>query len=154
MAPVILRMDVHCPRCARSIRKLLKGMHGVEDVLVSLETGHVVVAGYSLDASLIRWRIQSRSRKPVTVVSDGSAEEAPPDCGQMVHLGPPRSGLPPPSRCYGGGAWAPGHHQTHHHAHALLHHQRQHPHGRYVRRRDEPLLHDDDDTPKGCCIVQ
>jgi copper chaperone CopZ len=179
MAPVILQMDVHCARCARRIRKALKGVHGafpsmafafaaqhtgararavvdvsfhltharmhadadlylrragVEDVWASVDTGLVVVAGYALDASMLRWRVQSRSRRPVVVVSDGAAEDAPPplDSAQMVHLGPP-GGYP---QYYG---WAPAHHQL--------------PlHGRYDA--PPPYYGGHDDNPNGCCTMQ
>jgi copper chaperone CopZ len=186
MAPVILQMDVHCARCARRIRKALKGVHGafpsmafafaaqhtgarargsrrlappghdrgptharthadadlyimragVEDVWASVDTGLVVVAGYALDASLLRWRVQSRSRRPVVVVSDGGAAEdalPPPDSAQMVHLGPP-GGYP---QYYG---WAP----AHHHQLPL--------HGRY--EAPPAYYGGHDDNPNGCCTMQ
>jgi hypothetical protein len=103
-------------------------MHaGVEDLWVSLETGFVVVAGSSLDASQLKWRIQSRTGKPVAVVSDGTAEEAPPDNGQMVHLGPPPQGYG-----YVGGAWVPAPHAFQYEAPARF----------------------NDDNPNGCCVMQ
>lgn len=107
---------------------------GVEDVWASVDTGLVVVAGYALDASMLRWRVQSRSRRPVVVVSDGAAEDAPPplDSAQMVHLGPP-GGYP---QYYG---WAPAHHQL--------------PlHGRYDA--PPPYYGGHDDNPNGCCTMQ
>lgn len=184
MAPVILQMDVHCARCARRIRKALKGVHGafpsiafaaqrstqararavadvslhlattgptharmhtdadlyimragVEDVWASVDTGLVVVAGYALDASMLRWRVQSRSRRPVVLVSDGGAAEdalPPPESAQMLHLGPP-GGYP---QYYG---WAPAHHQL--------------PlHGRY--EAPPAYYGGHDDNPNGCCTMQ
>ncbi|RLM61746.1 uncharacterized protein C2845_PM14G12560 [Panicum miliaceum] len=139
MAPVVvLEMDVHCLRCARRIRKVIKSLYGVEDLWVSLETGFVVVAGSSLDASQLKWRIQSRTGKPVVVVSDGTVEEAPPDNGQMVHLGPP-----PPPQGYGyvGGAWVPAPHAFQYEA------CRQ-----YVA--NEAPARFKDDNPNGCCVMQ
>ncbi|RLN12194.1 hypothetical protein C2845_PM09G08260 [Panicum miliaceum] len=62
--------------------------------------------GAPSDASQLKWRIQSRTGKPVAVVSDGTAQEAPPDNGQMVHLGPPPQWYGYPT--YGhGGRWVP-----------------------------------------------
>jgi len=83
----------------------------VEEVWVSVDTGLVVVGGTSLDASLLRWRIQTRTRRPVTVVSDGADPEPPqpqyqyaaPPPGYpqhyhysgMQYMGPPPSAAPP-----------------------------------------------------------
>ncbi|OEL34084.1 hypothetical protein BAE44_0004895 [Dichanthelium oligosanthes] len=140
MAPVILKTDVHCLRCARKIRKVLKSQYGVDDLWVSLETGFVVVAGPWLDASLLKWRIQSATGKPVDIVSDGAAAEAPPDNGQMVHLGPPQGYGSYPSYGYGGGgafSWVTAAH---------------HAHRQYVP--NEAPVYFNDDNPNGCCNVQ
>ncbi|KAG0541054.1 hypothetical protein BDA96_03G463000 [Sorghum bicolor] len=154
MAPVILEMDVHCLRCARKIRKAVRNMHGVEDVRVSVDSGLVVVKGASLDASLLRWRIQSRTGKPVAVVSDGggaAAAEEPP-AGQMVHLGP----TPPPLGYsysypypYGGGwpapalQYVPG-------GNVLPYDARQYA---MMMANDAPPCYRDD-GPSGCCTMQ
>ncbi|CAD6215314.1 unnamed protein product [Miscanthus lutarioriparius] len=89
MAPVILRMDVHCYGCAGKIRRVVKNLLGVEEVWVSVDTGLVVVGGTSLDASLLRWRIQTRTRRPVTVVSDGADPEPEPPQPQYQYAAPP-----------------------------------------------------------------
>ncbi|RLN25182.1 uncharacterized protein C2845_PM07G35180 [Panicum miliaceum] len=144
MAPVVvLKMDVHCLRCARRIRKIIKTLYGVEDLWVSLDTGFVVVAGSSLDASQLKWRIQSRTGKPVAVVSDGTAEEAPPpDIGHMVHLGPPPQGYGyPPYGYIGGGGWVPPPHTIQYEA------RRQ-----YVANEAPACFNDD--KPNGCCVMQ
>lgn len=108
----------------------------MEDLWVSLETGFVAVAGSSLDASQLKWRIQSMTGKPVAVVSDGTAEEAPPENGQMVHLGPPPQGYG-----YVGGAWVPA-------PHAFQYEARR----QYVA--NEAPARCNDDNPNGCCIMQ
>ncbi|KAJ1292850.1 hypothetical protein BS78_01G021900 [Paspalum vaginatum] len=160
MAPVILRMDVHCRGCASKIRRTIKNVFGVEEVWVSVETGLVVVVGASLDASLIRWRIQSRASTPVTVVSDGTEEPPPqyyaappPYCGYggggaMVHMG--------------GGGGGPAH------LPAAAYGQQQHPYAaayllpyvpasHWVPSRqympNEAPAYFNDDNPSGCCIV-
>ncbi|KAG2625811.1 hypothetical protein PVAP13_3KG298200 [Panicum virgatum] len=86
MAPVILRMDVHCYGCAGRIRKAVKNLLGVEEVWVSVDTGLVVVYGSSLDASLLRWKIQARTKRPVAIVSDGGGAEEPPHYAGMLLL--------------------------------------------------------------------
>ncbi|KAL6655109.1 hypothetical protein ACP70R_005935 [Stipagrostis hirtigluma subsp. patula] len=116
MAPVILEMDVHCLACARKIRNAVKKIYGVEGVWASPETGLVVVDG-PVDAAALRWRIQSKMRRAVAVVSDGGvaagaappeaywrrmARHAPPPYVGMVHLAPPHYGVPPPAYPYRG----------------------------------------------------
>ncbi|CAD6234820.1 unnamed protein product [Miscanthus lutarioriparius] len=152
MAPVILEMDVHCLRCARKIRKAVRNMHGVEDVRVSVGTGLVVVKGSSLDASLLRWRIQSRTGRPVAVVSDGGAAEEPP-AGQMLHLGPtpPLAGYSYsyPYGGYGGGwpapalQYVPG-------GNVLPYDASQYG---MMMTNDAPPCYRDD-GPSGCCTMQ
>ncbi|KAF8757410.1 hypothetical protein HU200_010929 [Digitaria exilis] len=89
MAPVILRMDVHCYGCADKIRRVLKNVLGVEEVWVSVERGLVVVSGAALDASLLRRKIHKRTKRPVAIVSAGVEEPPPP------HYAQPPAGYPP-----------------------------------------------------------
>ncbi|KAF8769121.1 hypothetical protein HU200_006901 [Digitaria exilis] len=166
MAPVVLRMDVHCYGCADKIRRVLKnhfqfripsntyGAHmlldsGVEEVWVSVERGLVVVSGAALDASLMRRKIQKRTKRPVAIVSAGAEEppplqySAPPPgypphlIGMAPHFGPhvPYTSYsyaqPPGSYPYGaptvaGGGWVPPQHLLQHRAErdAVLHAQR------------------------------
>ncbi|RCV29108.1 hypothetical protein SETIT_5G457100v2 [Setaria italica] len=161
---VVLKMELHCRRCVGRIRKLIRSLHaapacsvsagvcgeftclmcvrddaGVQDVWVSLETGLVVVAGPFLDASLLRWRIQYMTGKPVEVVSDGAPEEPSPDNGQMVHLGPPQTGYggyPYGGYYYGGGGWVPEYHAR-----------------RQYVPNEAPVCFNDD-NPNGCCVMQ
>nr|CAB3492578.1 unnamed protein product [Digitaria exilis] len=160
MAPVVLRMDVHCYGCADKIRRVLKNVLGVEEVWVSVERGLVVVSGAALDASLMRRKIQKRTKRPVAIVSAGAEEppplqySAPPPgypphlIGMAPHLGPhvPYTSYsyaqPPGSYPYGaptvaGGGW-------------MLVHAR---HGQYYMP-NEPLLWSNDEDPDGCCSVQ
>ncbi|KAL6636570.1 hypothetical protein ACP70R_024142 [Stipagrostis hirtigluma subsp. patula] len=96
MAPVILEMDVHCLGCASKIRRAIKDLYGVESVWVSPETGLVVVTG-GADAEALRCRIQSKMGRPVTVVNDGAAAEAPVETSRrMAPLPPPHPHAPPP----------------------------------------------------------
>ena len=117
--------------------RLTPWMHaGVEDLWVSLETGFVVVAGSGLDASQLKWRIQSRTGKHVAVVSDGTEDNQP----QMVHLGPPQGY----GYGYGGGAsWVPAPHALHQYEAA----RRQH-----LANEAPARFHDD--NPNGCCVMQ
>lgn len=179
MAPaVILRMDVHCRGCAGKIRRAINNLLGVEEVWVSADTGLVVVKGTSppLDPSQLRWRIQTRTRRPVTVVSDGGSEDhcypppqpqqyaAPPSgyqhhhySGGMIHVGPPPPAPAYPSYPYGGGGvgWVPAPAPPH-----LLQYVPtssadggyHFPSRQYVPN-DAPVWFNDD-NPNGCCSVQ
>ncbi|PVH30967.1 hypothetical protein PAHAL_9G022000 [Panicum hallii] len=166
MAPVILRMNVHCYGCAGRIRKAVKNLHGVEEVWVSVDTGLVVVSGSSLDASLLRWKIQARTKRPVAIVSDGGAEEPQqgyplPHYGGMVHLGPHAAYAhqppPPPAAYYpyaaapGAVSWVPAAAPPQH----LLQYvpgEMLHPRHQYVP--NEAPLWFNDENPNGCCSVQ
>ncbi|CAO2038991.1 unnamed protein product [Urochloa humidicola] len=118
MAPVILKTFVHCSSCAVRIQRAIKKYSGVDEVLVSVDTGLILVSGRNLDASFLKWRIQSKIRKcRVDIISDGTAEEPlplqyavpPPVCpsypypyyynsGTMAGGGPPAYyGQPPPA---------------------------------------------------------
>ncbi|TVU43992.1 hypothetical protein EJB05_03414, partial [Eragrostis curvula] len=119
MAPVILRMEVHCLGCARKIRKVVKNLYGVENVWASPDTGLVVVAG-SADAFALKQRIESKTRREVTIVSGGEDEPLPdvwqrqqalpppqtnvyPYYSRMVYSGPPQHyyvSPPPPPEAY------------------------------------------------------
>ncbi|CAO2038880.1 unnamed protein product [Urochloa humidicola] len=130
MAPVILKTFVHCSSCAGRIQRAIKNYSGVDEVLVSVDTGLFLVSGRNLDASFLKWRIQSKIRKcRVDITSDGTTEEPPPpqytapppvypafpypyyyNSGTMAGGGPPTYyGQPPPA--YGGaasmGIWVP-----------------------------------------------
>ncbi|CAO2181699.1 unnamed protein product [Urochloa humidicola] len=145
---VVLRMEVHCVRCARRIRKAIKSLYGavVQKVWASPETGHVVVAGEPcLDAPVLRRQLQSMTRQRVDVVNDGgAAEEASPDNGRMVHLGPPQT--------YGyyyagGGGWVP----------AAAPQQYSYGGYGYGARQyvpNEAPVCFNDDNPNGCCVMQ
>ncbi|OEL16068.1 hypothetical protein BAE44_0022912 [Dichanthelium oligosanthes] len=173
MAPVILRMDVHCYGCAGKIRKVVKNLLGVEEVWVSVDTGLVVVAGTSLDASLLRWKIQMRTKRPVAIVSDGVEELPPPPQPQyalpppgyphysgMVHLGPqhaPYAQHQPPANPYYGAApaaavgWVPA---TAPSQHMLQYVPSELLHARHQYMPNEAPLWLNDENPNGCCSVQ
>ncbi|TVU44286.1 hypothetical protein EJB05_03722, partial [Eragrostis curvula] len=154
MAPVILHMDVHCLRCARKIRRSIEHLHGVERVWAAPESGLVFVSG-TADASKLKWRIESKLGKPVTVVSDG--ERCFPTYTKMEHLGPPQ-GYPPAYPYYGGGGgWQQYHHhhpmmmgwapvappQAYHYAPPVDPHQ-------YVQ--NQAPVYFNDENPNACCV--
>ncbi|KAF8642116.1 hypothetical protein HU200_067375 [Digitaria exilis] len=151
MAPVVvLRMDMHCVRCARRIRKFVKSLSGVQDLWVSPDTGMMVVSGSGLDASLLKWWIQSKTGRLVDVVNDGAAEEFPPETGQMVHLGPTPAyssySYPYPYAGYGGGGgWVPSQHAFPYMAAGDVRRQ--------YMPNEAPVCFNDD-NPNGCCTMQ
>lgn len=142
---------------------------------MSVDTGLVVVAGTSLDASLLRWRIQTMTRmRPVTIVSDGADPEppqyhqyaAPPPgypqlqhySGGMQYMGPPPPSAPPaasyPAYPYGGVGWVPAPAPPH-----LLQYVPTttwdggyFPSRQYVPNQAPVCFNDD--NPNGCCAVQ
>nr|TKV90366.1 hypothetical protein SEVIR_9G023900v2 [Setaria viridis] len=178
MAPVILRTFVHCSCCAGRIRRAIKNYLGVEEVWVSVDTGLVVVAGTNLDASLLRWRVQSMIRKKhrVDIVSDGAAEEQPQYAlpppgypypyhyqypynsggggGMVPHLGPPPAYAQPPAPYpYAAAAaalgWVPEPPQ-----HLLQYVPAELLHARRQYMPNEAPLWLNDENPNGCCSVQ
>ncbi|CAO2038798.1 unnamed protein product [Urochloa humidicola] len=175
MAPVILKTFVHCSSCAGRIQRAIKKYSGVDEVLVSVDTGLILVSGRNLDASFLKWRIQSKIRKcRVDVISDGTAEESLPpqyatpppvytaypypyyhNSGTMAGGGPPaHCGQLPLAYPYGGaaamGTWVPA---------PPLQHLLQYvpPVQLYARQQYMPKevpLWFNDDNPNGCCSVQ
>ncbi|KAM0884124.1 hypothetical protein ACQ4PT_031198 [Festuca glaucescens] len=126
MAPVELRMDVHCSKCVKKIRKAVENLRGtytssfilvkfkyppidltrelyvydagVSRVWASPEQGLVVVHG-TADAYALRRRIERKMERPVEIVSDsGSAPYYYPGTTAASHYGPPQ--LPPPPHAY------------------------------------------------------
>ncbi|CAN6293416.1 unnamed protein product [Urochloa humidicola] len=91
MAPVVLAMDVHCDSCAKKIRKAVMKVAGAESVTASFETGLVVVEGTAAAAALVA-RLRARTKKAVTVVSDGAEEKgeaAAGSGGSSAYASPP-----------------------------------------------------------------
>jgi hypothetical protein len=153
----------------------------VEEVWVSVDTGLVVVAGTSLDASLLRWRVQSKIRKyRVDIVSDGGAAEEPPRHECYYAQPPPGYPYDPCQYAYyGGGGMVPqqlmgfppaayARPAAPHTAGALgwvpnpPQHLLQYVPGEllHARRRYTPneaplwFNNNDDENPNGCCSVQ
>jgi len=132
---------------------------GVEEVWVSVDTGLVVVSGSSLDASLLRWKIQARTKRPVAIVSDGGGAEEPP---------PPQQGCPLPphySRMVHPGPHAPYAHYPYAGAvswvpaaappqHLLQYVPPEMLHARHQYVPNEAPLWFNDENPNGCCSVQ
>ncbi|KAI4992983.1 hypothetical protein ZWY2020_007296 [Hordeum vulgare] len=69
--PVVLRMELHCAGCAKKVRKSIRGMPGVQSVVADAAANRVVVAG-TADAAALKARIESRTKKPVEIVSSGA----------------------------------------------------------------------------------
>ncbi|CAM0145748.1 unnamed protein product [Urochloa decumbens] len=94
MAPVVLAMDVHCDSCAKKIRKAVMKVPGAESVTASYETGLVMVHG-TADAAALVARLQAKTKKAITIVSDGAEEngEAAASAGAG---GSAYAGSPPP----------------------------------------------------------
>ncbi|CAO2039019.1 unnamed protein product [Urochloa humidicola] len=141
MAPVILKTFVHCSSCAGRIQRAIKKYSGVDEVLVSVDTGLILVSGRNLDASFLKWRIQSKIRKcRVDIISDGTAEEPL----------PLQYAVPPPGGGAAMGTWVPAPAPQH-----LL--QYMPPVQLYARQQyipKEAPLSFNDDNPNGCCSVQ
>lgn len=85
--PVVLKMELHCAGCAKKVRKSIRSMPGVQSVVADAAANRVVVAG-TADAAALKARIESRTKKPVEIVSAGAG------------AGPKK---PPPAEAKGGG---------------------------------------------------
>ncbi|KAK1652886.1 hypothetical protein QYE76_070691 [Lolium multiflorum] len=66
--PVVLRMVLHCEGCAKKVKKSIHRMPGVVSVAADAAANTVVVAG-TADAAALKARIESRTKKPVEIVS-------------------------------------------------------------------------------------
>ncbi|VAI08932.1 unnamed protein product [Triticum turgidum subsp. durum] len=69
--PVVLKMVLHCAGCAKKVRNSIKSMPGVQAVVADAASNRVVVAG-TADAAALKARIESRTKKPVEIVSSGA----------------------------------------------------------------------------------
>ncbi|KAM3315272.1 hypothetical protein ACQJBY_033795 [Aegilops geniculata] len=69
--PVVLKMVLHCAGCAKKVRNSIKSMPGVQSVVADVAANSVVVAG-TADAAALKARIESRTKKPVEIVSSGA----------------------------------------------------------------------------------
>uniref|UniRef100_A0A8R7RDS5 HMA domain-containing protein n=1 Tax=Triticum urartu TaxID=4572 RepID=A0A8R7RDS5_TRIUA len=69
--PVVLKMVLHCAGCAKKVRNSIKSMPGVQSVVADAAANRVVVAG-TADAAALKARIESRTKKPVEIVSSGA----------------------------------------------------------------------------------
>ncbi|CAN6297165.1 unnamed protein product [Urochloa humidicola] len=167
MAPVILKTFVHCPNCANKIQKAIQKCDGVTQVMVSVDTGLIVVTGWSLSAPALWRRIQSKiiRKYPVDVISDGTAEEppqpqyapAPPGYpypyNQYPYYGGPTAYAQPPAYPYGAaplGSWVPAPPPQH----LLQYVPPEHLYARQQYMPNEAPLWFNDDNPNGCCTVQ
>lgn len=76
--PVVLRMILHCDGCAKKVKKSIHRMPGVVSVVADAAANTVIVAG-TADAAALKARIESRTKKPVEIVSAGAPSKPPPD---------------------------------------------------------------------------
>ncbi|CAN6323878.1 unnamed protein product [Urochloa humidicola] len=67
---IVLRMDLHCASCAKKVKRIVMHIPGVEKVATDVGASRVMVTGKA-DAAVVATSVQVRTRKPVTVVSDG-----------------------------------------------------------------------------------
>jgi copper chaperone CopZ len=75
--PVVLRMELHCAGCAKKVRKSIHHMPGVVSVVADPAANTVVVAG-TADPAALKARIESKTKKPVQIVSAGGNSKPPP----------------------------------------------------------------------------
>ncbi|KQK23609.1 heavy metal-associated isoprenylated plant protein 3 [Brachypodium distachyon] len=66
--PVVLGMELHCAGCAKKVRKSIRHMPGVLSVVADAAANRVVVAG-TADAAALKARIESKTKKPVEILS-------------------------------------------------------------------------------------
>ncbi|CAM0147741.1 unnamed protein product [Urochloa decumbens] len=142
---IVLRMNVHCGRCALRIRKAIKSHYGaaVREVWASPEMGLVGVTGPYVDASDLKCRLQSKTGRRVDVVKPSPEEED--NNGKMVHLGPPQTGYGPYGYYYGGG-WVP----------VVPQYSYGYGYGYGARQYlpYEATACFNDDNPNSCCVMQ
>ncbi|KAI7726538.1 hypothetical protein M8C21_006661 [Ambrosia artemisiifolia] len=66
---VVLKVFMHCEGCARKVRRCLKGLEGVEDVVTDCKTHKVVVKGDNADPMKVLERVQKKSNQKVELLS-------------------------------------------------------------------------------------
>ncbi|KAJ1298755.1 hypothetical protein BS78_01G477900 [Paspalum vaginatum] len=70
--PVVLKMDLHCAGCAHKVKKAIKRVPGVESIVADVTANRIVVAG-TADAAALKARLEAKTKKPVEIISAGSA---------------------------------------------------------------------------------
>ncbi|MCO5603222.1 hypothetical protein L7F22_057369 [Adiantum nelumboides] len=58
-----LKVFIHCAGCRRKIRRIIRIVDGVEDVVVDSPTGKVTVTGTNLDLKIIQQRLQKYGKQ-------------------------------------------------------------------------------------------
>ncbi|URD76765.1 Heavy metal-associated domain containing protein [Musa troglodytarum] len=71
---VVLKVRMHCERCARVLQKRIKKMDGVESVATDLASGQVVVTGF-IDPVKLAENVHRRTRKQASIVPEEKEEE-------------------------------------------------------------------------------
>ncbi|KAD5507716.1 hypothetical protein R6Q59_029623 [Mikania micrantha] len=66
---IVLSVFMHCEGCARKVRRCLKGLEGVENVLTDCNTHKVVVKGEKADPVKVLERLQKKSHRKVDLLS-------------------------------------------------------------------------------------
>lgn len=90
---IVLRVFMHCEGCARKVRRCIKDLDGVEDVVTDCKTHKVVVKGGKADPLKVLERLQRKSHRQVELIS---SIPKPAAAGEVVEpLKPPEQVSPP-----------------------------------------------------------
>ncbi|KAL5985365.1 hypothetical protein ACLOJK_027349 [Asimina triloba] len=72
----VYKVNLHCPECAREVKKPLKRAKGVQKVEVDLDASKVTVIG-AVDGKKIRELIEKKTKKKVEIVSVEAKKDPP-----------------------------------------------------------------------------
>ncbi|KAK4777040.1 hypothetical protein SAY86_005728 [Trapa natans] len=65
---VVLKVDIHCDRCAKKVKKLVASFSGVDDVNIDAAGNKLTVTG-KMDPAKLRQRLEDKIHKKVELVS-------------------------------------------------------------------------------------
>ncbi|XP_009394312.2 heavy metal-associated isoprenylated plant protein 7-like [Musa acuminata AAA Group] len=71
---VILKVRMHCERCAQVLQKRIKKMDGVESVATDLASSQVIVTGF-IDPETLAANVHRRTRKQASIVPEEEKKE-------------------------------------------------------------------------------
>ncbi|KAJ8492612.1 hypothetical protein OPV22_014333 [Ensete ventricosum] len=71
---VILKVRMHCERCAQVLQKRIKKMDGVESVVTDLASSQVIVTGF-IDPVNLAENVHRRTRKQASIVPEEEKKE-------------------------------------------------------------------------------
>ncbi|XP_014495485.1 heavy metal-associated isoprenylated plant protein 6 [Vigna radiata var. radiata] len=83
LAPVVLRLEMHCEGCVKKIKRVVRNFDGVEDVKADLLGNKLTVIG-KVDSAVVRDKLADKTRKKVEIISpqpkkDSGAASKPPE---------------------------------------------------------------------------